>query len=114
MEAEWESGTTRFDGKGEVLLGAYLGDALVGICGLNKDPYQKQGNVGRLRHLFVSEAGRGHGVGSALVRAILERAKGSFDVVRLRTDPDVRGRFYERLGFKRTSEPDATHAIRIS
>jgi hypothetical protein len=36
---EWVAGTNRFDRPGEVLLAACVDKALVGVCGLNADPY---------------------------------------------------------------------------
>jgi hypothetical protein len=34
----WHDGTNLFDRPGEVILGAFLGDELIGICGRNRDP----------------------------------------------------------------------------
>lgn len=111
MKAEWETGANRFSQPGEVLLGAFDGDQLLGVCGLNIDPYEDDPAMGRLRHLFVAQAGRGRGTGKALVEAILKHARGRFSAVRLRTDPDIRGSFYESLGFHVISKPQATHEI---
>jgi len=103
----------RFDQPGEVLLGAFSGPQLLGLCGLNIDPYLENPRVGRLRHLFVAKAGRGKGVGSALVRAILTYAQDHFAIVRLRTDADMRGAFYASFGFRPIEDENATHQLRF-
>lgn len=64
---EWASGVNRFDGPGEALLGASVGGRLVGVCGLNLDPYAVEAGVGRVRHLYVLSAFRRLGVGRHLV-----------------------------------------------
>lgn len=114
MKAEWHAGKTRFDQPGEILLGAFDGPVLLGVCGLSIYPYLDNPRVGRLRHLFVAGAGRGKGVGSALVDAILAHAQRHFTVVRLRTDPDIRGAFYASFGFRPIEDENATHQLRFS
>src|SRR5919197_848133 len=39
LAEEWTSGTNRFDGPGELLIVARRANELVGVCGLNVDPY---------------------------------------------------------------------------
>lgn len=62
------------------------------------------------RMLAVASAGRGRGVGGALVRACVERARATEGCVRVRlsTQKKMHGahRIYERLGFVRTPERD--------
>jgi hypothetical protein len=36
---DYKSGRNRFSEEGEALFAAYLKDRIIGICGLNKDPY---------------------------------------------------------------------------
>ena len=38
-EVEWLNGANRFDGAGEGFFVACRGDTIVGMCGLNRDPY---------------------------------------------------------------------------
>ena len=51
--AEWESGDNRFSRPGEALFVAKMGARIVGVCGLNVDPYQDSKTVGRIRRLYV-------------------------------------------------------------
>jgi len=109
----WMSGENRFDRAGETLLAARVDRHLVGIGGLNIDPFVRTDRVGRLRHLYVAEHARRLGVGSALVGRLLAAATPHFAVVRLRTDSADAAAFYARLGFQPTDEPEATHILRI-
>jgi len=63
LEENWERGENRFNAPGEKLLGAFLNGKLVGICGLNRDPFSQQPRAGRIRHLYISESCRGLGIG---------------------------------------------------
>jgi GNAT superfamily N-acetyltransferase len=109
---EWTSGVNRFDGPGEALFGASVGGRLVGVCGLNVDPYAAHARTGRVRHLYVLSPFRGRGVGRALVTAVIEAARGRFDSLRLRTGNPVAARLYESLGFHASNGlPHATHIM---
>ena len=107
----WDSGANRFDDEGEILLGVFRADTLLGIGGLNRDPYVSDPRVGRLRHLYVMKAERYSGIGRTLVERILADAASNFDSVRLWTDRA--GSFYDRLGFDRLDGPKVTHVYRI-
>lgn len=111
---EWDDGSNRFDLPGEILLGARLGHELVGVGGLNRDPYLDDPAVGRIRHLYVLSAARRQGVGRSLVLALIDQARPTFRRVRLRTIQPEAFRFYLALGFEETGdEPDATHVFRL-
>lgn len=109
---EARSGVNRFDKNGEVFLGAFVTEKLVGCGGVNLDPYSNQ-EIGRIRHVFVLYEYRRKGVGTALVKCLLLSSKSRFDTIRLRTS-DARGDlFYEAIGFSRTTEEAATHVTQI-
>lgn len=108
---DWDSGQNRFDSEGEALFLARFNGRLVGLCGLNRDPYLNDDQVARLRHLYVRRDSRRKGVGSKLVIRTLELAKQHFQRVRLRTETAFA--FYESAGFYETNEEDATHAISV-
>jgi GNAT superfamily N-acetyltransferase len=112
--AEWESGTNRFDGAGELLLGAFVGDRLVGVGGLNRDPYADEDGIGRLRHVYILSAAHRLGVGSSLVRRMLFEASTTFRIVRLRTTTAEAAAFYRHLGFEDVKEDAATHRFLLT
>ena len=93
LDAAWADGRNRFSKRGEMLLGAYVDGALAGVCGLNVDPYVEKPRQGRVRHLYVSQAFRRHGVGRALVEAIVERARRHFPGLNTRA-PETAFAFY--------------------
>jgi GNAT superfamily N-acetyltransferase len=108
--ADWESGSNRFEEPGELLLAARIDSMLVGLCGLNVDPYSPGARIGRLRHLYVQPSARRSGVGSALVHAIVDYARFHFDVLQLRTDRADAREFYRALGFAAVSADEfVTH-----
>lgn len=111
---DWRDGVNRFDRPGEVVLEARLGNRLVALGGLNRDPYIEDPAVGRIRHVYVSPDARGVGVGSQLVMALVEHARAGFHRVRLRAGPQRAAGFYLALGFSETpDEPDSTHEVRF-
>jgi GNAT superfamily N-acetyltransferase len=111
--ANWQAGSERFAGPGEGIFAAYLGHKLVGIAGIAVDPYVKDSNIGRIRHVFVRRAARREGVASALVATCLERGR-RFRAIRLRTrNPDA-ARIYERFGFAPVDLKDASHIRKLS
>jgi amino-acid N-acetyltransferase len=61
------------------------------------------GNIVELRSIAVLPAHRNKGIGSKLVEAIMERAKGLTDVIYLRTTSHV---FFEKKGFMRLPDKE--------
>jgi GNAT superfamily N-acetyltransferase len=112
LAEEWADGTNRFDRPGEALLAAWMDGALVGVCGLNADPYAGDPTIGRVRRLYVLRQLRGRGVGRLLVQAVVQLARPRFRSLRVRTDGAVAGRLYQRLGFVPTfGVRDCTHTL---
>ena len=111
---EWASGVNRFARDGEALFAAWTDDRLAGVCGLNVDPYTAASGVGRVRHLYVRHDHRGRGIGGALVRAVLEAARGRFQTLRLSTGNPAAARLYETLGFARRDASDCTHVLTLA
>lgn len=111
---EWESGENRFAAMGEALFVAHVDDAIVGVCGLNIDPFVSEAHVGRLRHFYVSRRLRRRGVGQALLQVVIEHAVGhGFRQVRLRTDSVDAAHFYEHRGFSSAVGLSATHVLEV-
>jgi GNAT superfamily N-acetyltransferase len=109
---DWQSGRNRFAQPGEGLFVAQSGERIIGVCGLNVDPYANDPAVGRVRHLYVLSAFRRQGVGRRLVHEVIAAARGHFRSLRLRTDSPDAARFYSALGFRECpSDPDCTHVL---
>ncbi len=103
-------GRNSFTGEGECFLGIFEDGELVGCGGVNKDPYVIQ-HVGRLRHVYVLSSARRKGLATELVRELLRRCEHSFSVFRLRTSDKNADAFYERFGFERSNDEDASHFL---
>jgi GNAT superfamily N-acetyltransferase len=111
---DWDSGQNRFAGPGEVLFAALSGSRVVGVCGLNADPYTATPGVGRVRRLYVLAAFRRSGVGRQLMRAVIAAARAHFTLLRLRTENEAAAQFYEGLGLQLcVGVPDCTHTLPI-
>lgn len=86
----------------DIVLGAFDGDALVGIVGLTVDPRAKVRHRGHVFGMYVPRECAGRGVGAGLLRALLEHARGAgLDALVLTVTDGDRGarRFYESAGF---------------
>jgi GNAT superfamily N-acetyltransferase len=111
---DWASGQNRFDRPGEALFAALTAGRMVGVCGLNVDPYCAAPRVGRVRHLYVLSSHRRLGVGRHLVRAVIAAARDPFDTLRLRTGNPAAARLYESLGFlPSVGDADCTHILEL-
>jgi len=111
---EWASGRNRFERPGEACFAALVDGRIVGVCGLNVDPYTAEPRVGRVRHLYVLSAYRKLGVGERLVGEVIAAGRGQFGVLRLRTQNETAARLYERMGFRRCADlADCTHLMEL-
>ncbi|CAN7683218.1 GNAT family N-acetyltransferase [Mesorhizobium amorphae] len=107
----WTSRRNRFLKHGEALFGVWQGREVVGVCGLNIDPYFDGREQGRVRHLFVSAQHRRNGVGRMLVETVVDRARRHFAALNTRA-PQEAFAFYEGLGFKAVKgEEFVTHRM---
>lgn len=114
LAEEWDSGANRFDRPGEALFAAWIGGRMVGVCGLNVDPYANEPGIGRVRHLYVLSGDRRLGIGERLVAEVIQAARSPFTTLRLRTGNPVAARLYEKLGFRADAGlSDCTHVIHL-
>ncbi|MEM8778035.1 MAG: GNAT family N-acetyltransferase [Cyanobacteria bacterium P01_G01_bin.49] len=97
---DYRSGFNCFDKSGEVLLTASVQGAVVGIGGLNRDPYFNDSNVGRVRHLYVKSMWQRRGIGHLLVNSLIYEAHQHYRLLTLRTNMAAADKFYQKLGFK--------------
>jgi GNAT superfamily N-acetyltransferase len=115
LRDEWLSGALRFEGEGEILVGAFDGEDLVGVAGISHDPYAPAQGLGRVRHVYVLQARRGRSVGRLLLQALIEHARGRFDTLRLSArDRAVATRLYESLGFVPCEDIKQTHRLVVA
>jgi ribosomal protein S18 acetylase RimI-like enzyme len=94
----------RLQSRDSFVLGAFDGEALVGMVGLYRDPRPKRRHRGTIWGMFVLPAYRGQGIGRSLVSSALERAAefgGIASVVLsvMTTQREAR-RLYLALGFR--------------
>ena len=114
---EWSTGLNCFDRPGEALFVARRAATIVGVCGLNIDPYAGGAGgprIGRVRHLYVLSTQRRLGIGERLVAAVMRTARAGFERLRLRTTNPTAAALYERLGFRPAGgDAHCTHIIAI-
>lgn len=115
LVSDYADGSNRFDAPGEALFIALKNQHIVGVCGLNQNPYGNSVRVGRVRRMYVSPECRCLGIGRVLLDAVINRAADSFDELVLRTNDEPAAAFYEHYGFEHVdSRPENTHAFTIS
>jgi GNAT superfamily N-acetyltransferase len=111
---EYESGANRFDSEGAALFGVYDGEMLVGVGGVQRDPYLNRVDVGRVRHVYVLNEYRRQGAGKRLLDALIEHAGEHYTLLTLRTPTAAASAFYEAIGFAHeTVIPEATHSLKL-
>ena len=111
LREDWDAGAIRFDGVGEALFGAFAGGALLGLCGLTRDPYLKSEAAGRVRRPSAARGASIRGAGRALLEAVTQDARRRLRRLRVRAPQVASFAFYEACGFLRmVGEPGATHA----
>lgn len=106
---EYKTGKNRFTKSGEALFIAKVNETIVGVCGINQDPYNNQ-QLGRVRRLYVLTEYRRFGIGRMLVESIISKSKVKFEKLCLRTNNPVACEFYKSLGFTEiTGMENTTH-----
>ncbi|MBO1625650.1 GNAT family N-acetyltransferase [Bacillus arachidis] len=111
---EYKNKTNTFSKRGECLYGIFQGDALIGIGGINQDPYAKVKAIGRLRRFYISKECRRKGLGNLLLKRILSDAKEHFQIVVLYTDTKQASQFYISNGFMKSERyQGSTHYLRL-
>ncbi|RKL64651.1 GNAT family N-acetyltransferase, partial [Salipaludibacillus neizhouensis] len=78
----------------------------------NKDPFSNEQSIGRLRRFYVRREYRRNGIGSLLVKKIIDDAKRYYKILVLHTDTEQADKFYTSLGFsKENLYPNSSHFI---
>ncbi|WP_243522499.1 GNAT family N-acetyltransferase [Bacillus pseudomycoides] len=111
---EYRNKTNTFNKNGEYLYGVFQGEVLIGIGGINQDPYTKAKAIGRLRRFYISKECRRKGIGNLLLKRILSDAKEHFQIVVLYTDTKQASQFYISNGFMKSERyQGSTHYLRL-
>lgn len=111
---DWRTGANRFNCPGEALFLAKQENLVIGICGLNRDPYVNSGQIGRIRRLYVMQRSRRQGIGRTLVHHVIQAAKLSFDWLHVRTTSSIAAQFYRSLDFAACDDEFVTHALDLT
>jgi GNAT superfamily N-acetyltransferase len=106
LAAGWSSGAMRFDRPGEMLLAAYVDDALAGIGGLTQEPAIP--GALRVRRFYVALTYRRHGMGGALADALLRQAMAKTITCNAAAGSEA---FWEALGFVSDRRDGRTHTL---
>ena len=110
---EYNEGINRFQHEDEALFQCRVGQRVIGICGLNRDPYS-DGSIGRIRRLYVLKEFRSHGAGRRLVEAVIQKASSHYSKIVLRTDNPKAASFYKKLGFRELKDVElVTHELEL-
>ena len=114
LASEYEDGTHRFSEQGEAIYGAWEEDELVAIGGLYRNSASKAENSARLFRFYTLPEHRRKGVGSELLKAISENAKGHFKEITTKTEAGNVDSFYRANGFVFDERsPDTTHVLSL-
>lgn len=98
---KFRGGSNRFNETGEALWVAHAGTVLVGVCGLNRDPFAlPEERAGRVRRLYVVPEWRRRGVATALLGEVIATARASFATLTVFTTAQAAGAFYRAHGFE--------------
>lgn len=113
--SQYATGANRFDQPGEALFLILDGKAVIGMGGLNRDPYLDRNDVGRVRHVYVLHDFRGRGYAKALLHAVMEEARKSFRLLTLFTSNPRADSLYRAFGFRRVDHlRKASHVMTLS
>ncbi|MBK0095762.1 GNAT family N-acetyltransferase [Erwinia sp. S63] len=113
LDDNWRNGTNRFDLPGEKLLGLFSDHELIGVGGLNQDPFMTNCRAGRVRHLYLAQRYRGMKLGTLLLQQIIQDAVIHFAFINTHA-PGAAFSFYERAGFHCLADQEiSTHRLQL-
>src|SRR5690554_5761936 len=99
LREAYNNESNTFNKQGEVLYIAMLNNNVVGIGGLNQDPYIDEIGFGRVRNLYVMREHRKKGIGKAILQEIIDEAREQFKILGLRTYNQIAAEMYCSYGF---------------
>ena len=105
MIDQWKTGQNRFSKSKEQLILYKDGERVVGIGGINEEPYIKESSYGRLRDVYVLKEYRRKRVASQIVEHLIEFGRKHYKAITLRVPDNAEASpFYESMGFLATQE----------
>ena len=112
---DYKNGTNTFKNIGEALFGAFNNNGeIIAIGGLNRDPFSDKPYIARVRRFYVINEYRRNGIGSLLLKNIINEAKKYHKIIVLRTNTPEGDHFYTSNGFiKVDSYPSSTHYMEL-
>jgi GNAT superfamily N-acetyltransferase len=112
---DYKNGTNTFNNFGEALFGVFNNNGeIVAIGGLNRDPFSNKPYIGRVRRFYVNKEYRRKGIGSLLLKNIINEAKKYYKILVLRTNTKQGDSFYTSYGFlKKNIYPSSTHYMEL-
>lgn len=108
---EWAARDNRFDRVGERLLGAYVGEALVGVGGVTVEAAIS--GALRMRRFYVRPEMRGRGIGRMLALALLDHARSFCTIVTVHAGNEGATKFWESLGFQSNERDGYRHHLAL-
>ena len=112
---DYKNGTNTFNNFGEALFGVFNNNGeIVAIGGLNRDPFSNKPYIARVRRFYVINEYRRNGIGSLLLKYIINEAKKYYKILVLRTNTSQGDNFYTSYGFlKGNIYPSSTHYMEL-
>ncbi|NYF25366.1 GNAT family N-acetyltransferase [Sporosarcina sp. JAI121] len=112
---DYQDGTNTFNKPGEALLSVRNEDGeVVAIGGVNQSPFSEDTQVARLQRFYVLDEARRQGVGSLLLKEIVEHSRGRFNEMTVRTESSKADAFYRANGFELDdSASETTHLMKL-
>jgi multimeric flavodoxin WrbA/GNAT superfamily N-acetyltransferase len=105
MINQWRTGENRFSKPNELLIVYKNAEKVIGIGGINEEPYLKKRDFGRLRDVYVLSQYRRSNIGTQIVEHLIEFGRKHFKTITLRVPENIEASpFYESLGFLKTGE----------
>lgn len=89
LKNDWKNNTNRFNKTNEKLYTISINNLLIGIGGINNNPYNEDRNVGRIRHFYILPKYRQKGIGKHFIQFLLEENRMKYETLSLRTDTEI-------------------------
>ena len=112
---DYQDGTNTFNKPGEALLSVRneVGN-VVAIGGVNQSPFSEDTQVARLQRFYVLDEARRQGVGSLLLKEIVDHSRSTFNEMTVRTESFKADAFYRANGFELDdSASETTHLLKL-